>query len=148
MWFVFPFYLLVTSGYLDITCFYLVVTSGYLIATTGYFWLLLITSCYFWFLILVTTSHTEISTLPPLISTFLLSAMPQNMTLIRIFTTFYEKLNQNAYGTSMQTIKQWKYCWYLDFFIYIWFIDSENLCFILILKWKMTRFDIHYCSFL
>ena len=44
MWFVFPFYLLVTSGYLDITCFYLVVTSGYLIATTGYFWLLLITS--------------------------------------------------------------------------------------------------------
>ena len=26
------------------------------------------------------------------------------------------------------------------FFHYIWFIDSENLCFILILKEKMTRF--------
>ena len=150
MWFVFPFYLLVTSGYLDITCFYLVVTSGYLIATTGYFWLLPITSCYFWFLILVTTSHIEISTLPPLISTFLLSAMPQNMALIRIFTTFYEKLNQNAYGTSMQTIKQWKYCWYLDFFIifgllivkiYVSFLFWNE-------KWQGLTFTIvHFCNF-
>ena len=28
----------------------------------------------------------------------------------------------------MQTIKQWKHCWYLDFFI-IWFIDSESFLF-------------------
>ena len=27
------------------------------------------------------------------------------------------KLNQHAYGPSMQTIKKWKYFWYLDFFI-------------------------------
>ena len=44
MWFVFPFYLLVASGFLVVTGGYLVVTSGYLIATTGYFWLLLVTS--------------------------------------------------------------------------------------------------------
>ena len=54
------------------------------------------------------------------------------------------RLNQNGYRTSIQTIKQWKYCWYLVvffvFFRYIWFIDSENLYFILILKDKMTRF--------
>ena len=34
----------------------------------------------------------------------------------------------------MQTIKPSKYSWYLDIFHYIWFIDSENLCVILILK--------------
>ena len=28
---------------------------------------------------------------------------------------------------SMQTIKKWKYCWYFDFFHYIWFNDSEKL---------------------
>ena len=28
------------------------------------------------------------------------------------------------------------------FFRFIWFIDSANLCFILILKEKMTSFDI------
>ena len=45
MWFVFPFYLLVASGFLVVTGGYLVVTSGYLIATTGYFWfLVLVTS--------------------------------------------------------------------------------------------------------
>ena len=26
------------------------------------------------------------------------------------------------------------------FFYYIWFIDSENLCFIIILKEKLTKF--------
>ena len=46
MWFVFPFYLLVASGFLVVTGGYLVVTSGYLIATTGYFWLLFVTSGY------------------------------------------------------------------------------------------------------
>ena len=35
-----------------------------------------------------------------------------------------------VYGISIQTIKQWKYC------CYIWSIDSEKLCFILILKEK------------
>ena len=53
--FVFPFNLLVTTGYLVDTNGYLVVTSGYLISTTGYFWLLLVTFRYFWFLVLVTT---------------------------------------------------------------------------------------------
>ena len=42
--FVFPFNLLVTTGYLVDTSGYLVVTFSYLIATTGYFWLLLVTS--------------------------------------------------------------------------------------------------------
>ena len=42
MWFVFPFYVLVASGFLVVTGGYLVVTSGYLIATTGYFLLLLV----------------------------------------------------------------------------------------------------------
>ena len=51
----FPFFLLVTTGYIVDTCGYLVVTSGYLIDASGYFWLLFVTSCYFWFLILLTT---------------------------------------------------------------------------------------------
>ena len=42
----------------------------------------------------------------------------------------------------MQTLKQSKYCWYLDFFHYICYIDSENLCFIHILKEKILTFDI------
>ena len=41
----FPFFLLVTTGYIVDTSGYLVVTSGYLIDA----------SCYFWFLVLVTT---------------------------------------------------------------------------------------------
>ena len=41
---VFPFKLLVTTGYLVDTSGYLVVTFSYLITTTGYFWLLLVTS--------------------------------------------------------------------------------------------------------
>ena len=44
----------------------------------------------------------------------------------------------------MQTIKEWKYCWYLDIFnvfgILIAYVDTENLSFILILKEKLTRF--------
>ena len=68
-----------------------------------------------------------------------MSAAPLNSTLIRIDATFYYKLNQKAYGLSMQTIKQRKYYWYLGFFHYIWFIDSENLRFILILKEKLGR---------
>ena len=32
------------------------------------------------------------------------------------------------------------------FFHYIWFIDSENLCFILILKEKWQGFEFEYCS--
>ena len=40
--FVFPFKLLVTTGYLVDTSGYLVVTFSYLIATTGYFSLLLV----------------------------------------------------------------------------------------------------------
>ena len=48
MWLVFPFHLMVTTGYLVDTSGYLVVTSGYLIAATHYiwlqFWLLLVTS--------------------------------------------------------------------------------------------------------
>ena len=41
----------------------------------------------------------------------------------------------------MQT-KQLKYCWYLLWynFNYIWFMDNRNLCFIPILKEKMTKF--------
>ena len=42
-------------------------------------------------------------------------------------------------------IKQWKYCWYLDFFIMFGLFDSENLCFILIFERKYDKvltFDI------
>ena len=45
--FVFPFNIMVTTGYLIDTSGYLVVTSSYLIATIGYFSLLLVTSRYF-----------------------------------------------------------------------------------------------------
>ena len=44
MYFFFPFYLLVTTGYLVDASVYSVVTSGYLITTPGYFWLFLVTS--------------------------------------------------------------------------------------------------------
>ena len=68
----------------------------------------------------------------------LVKAPPLNTALIRVVTIFYWKLNQNANGTSIQTIKQLKYCWFLDFFI-MQFIDSENLCFIFILKEKNDK---------
>ena len=62
-----------------------------------------------------------------------ISAAPLNTALIRIVTRFYKKLNQHAHGTTEQTMKIFR------FFYYIWFIDSEILCFILILKEKMAR---------
>ena len=40
----------------------------------------------------------------------LINAAPLNAALIRIVTIFYYKLNQNGYGTRIQTIKQLKYC--------------------------------------
>ena len=51
--------------------------------------------------------------------------------------------------------KQWKYCWYLDFFIIfgilIAYVDSENSCFILILKEKNDKVlifnNIHSSNF-
>ena len=36
----------------------------------------------------------------------LMSTATLNTAVIRIVTIFYQKLNQNAYGPSMQTIKQ------------------------------------------
>ena len=39
----------------------------------------------------------------------------------------------------MQTIKTVKILLMFRFFHYIWFIDSENLCFILFLKGKMRK---------
>ena len=60
----------------------------------------------------------------------LISPAPLSAALIRIVTA----LNQNSYGTSMQTIKL-----VFRYFHYTWFADWENLCFILILKEKMTR---------
>ena len=62
MYFFFPFYLLVTTGYLVDASVYSVVTSGYLITTTGYFWLFLVTSGYFRFLVLVTTCNNYFPT--------------------------------------------------------------------------------------
>ena len=59
--------------------------------------------------------------------------------LFKIVTIFWYQLNKNAYGTSLQTIKQWKYCWYLDFFIILGLLIVK-ICFIIILKEKMTRF--------
>ena len=70
-----------------------------------------------------------------------------NVTLIRIVTIFYWKLNQNAYGRSMQTIKQWKYCWYLDFSIILGLLTVK--IYLLFLFWKKNwpGFHIYYCSF-
>ena len=45
------------------------------------------------------------------------STAPLNTVLIRIVTIFPQKLKQNAYGTSMQTIKQCKYCLCLDYYL-------------------------------
>ena len=64
--------------------------------------------------------HTEIS------PSSLRSTATLNAALIRIVIIFYYQLNQNAYGTSMQTIKHWKHCWYLHFFVIFGIlIDSE-----------------------
>ena len=46
----------------------------------------------------------------------LINAAPLNTALFRIDTTFQYKLNQNAYGTSIQTIKRWKHCLYLNYY--------------------------------
>ena len=53
----------------------------------------------------------------------------------------YTMLLQNPYGTSVQTIKQWKYYWYLDFLSIFGLLTVKN-CFILILKNKWHSFDI------
>ena len=58
-----------------------------------------------------------------------------------------QETKPNAYGPNMQAIKQWKYCWYLDFVCYIWFIGSENLVSFLFWKEKWQGFDTQYCSF-
>ena len=44
--------------------------------------------------------------------------------------------------TKTVVVAKQKWIWKLifRFFYYIWFLDSENLCFILILKDKITRF--------
>ena len=44
--------------------------------------------------------YIEIST------SLLISATPVNAVLIRVVTIFYLQLNQNGYGTSLQTVKQ------------------------------------------
>ena len=78
--------------------------------------------------------HIEIST------SSLTSTTPLNATMIRIDTIFYYKLNQNAYGPSIQTIKQWKYCWYLDFFIIFGLLIVKIYVSFLFWKKKMSRF--------
>ena len=74
--------------------------------------------------------HIEIS------SSRLIRATPLNTAHIRMVTIFYYKLNQNIYSNknAMEVLLIFR------FFHYIWFIDSENLCLILILKEKMTKF--------
>ena len=70
-------------------------------------------------------------------ASLLISAASLHAVLIRIVPTLCQKLNQNAYGPSVQTILL-----IFRFLYYIWFIDSENLCFIFficILKKKLTR---------
>ena len=76
----------------------------------------------------------------------LVSAAPQNTALIRVVTVFYQKLNQNTYGTSMQTIKQ-KYCWYFRFFIICNLLIVKIYVSFLFWRKKWQGFDIWYCSF-
>ena len=74
----------------------------------------------------------------------LISATSLNTALIRIATIFYKKLNQNAHGPSMQTIKQWKY-WYLGFFIFSLLIVKNYVSF---LSWKKKWQDFaHFPNF-
>ena len=79
--------------------------------------------------------HIEISAIP------LISASPLNTALIRIVTIFYYKLNQNAYGPKMQTIKQWKYFWYLGFFIISGLLIMKIYVSFLFWKKKWQGFD-------
>ena len=74
-----------------------------------------------------------------IITSPLISAASLNGVLIRIvyYTLLVAKLN--AYEISMQTSKATKILLLFRFFHYIWFNDGENLCFILILKEKITR---------
>ena len=76
------------------------------------------------------------------------SAAPLNTALIRIVTIFYQKLKQNAYEPSMQTIKQRKYCWYLDFFIIFVLLIVKIYVSFLLWKKKILVFDIaHFANF-
>ena len=65
-----------------------------------------------------------------------ISAALLNRALIRTVTIFCKKLNKNACGTSMQTIKQLKHCWYLDFFVIYGLLIVKND--VLFLFWKET----------
>ena len=53
-----------------------------------------------------------------------------------------QKLNQNAYGASMQTIKQWKYYSYSDFFILLGLLIVKIYVSFLFWKKKSQGFDI------
>ena len=69
-----------------------------------------------------------------------ISAAPLNTALTRIVTIFYYRLNQNGYGTRIQTIKQLRYCWYLDFLLYMvcWWWKFVSFLF---WKKRTTRFS-------
>ena len=64
------------------------------------------------------------------------------MAFIRTVTIFYYKLNQKAYGPSMETIKQWKYYWYLDFFIIFGLLIVKIYASFLFWKDKSQGFEI------
>ena len=71
-----------------------------------------------------------------------MSTATLNTAVIRIVTIFYQNLNQNAYGPSMQTIKQWKYFWDLYFFIIISLLIEKIYVSFLFWKKKWQSFDI------
>ena len=68
--------------------------------------------------------------LPLINATSLTSAAPLNVALI------------NAFGPTIQIIKQWKYCWYLDFLIIFGLLIVEIYVSLLFWKKKWEGFDI------
>ena len=79
----------------------------------------------------------QISTTPPI------RAPPIIAALITIVTIFHWELNQDGYGTSMQTIKHRQYCWYLDFW-YCWYFIIFGL---VIVKTYVSLFKGNIYSF-
>ena len=70
----------------------------------------------------------------------LISSAPLNTALIRIVTVLLLEAKPTCIWIQYDKNKTTTTLLIFRFFHYMWFIDSKNLCFIFILKEKMTRF--------
>ena len=73
-------------------------------------------------------------------ASLLIRAAPLHTALIGIVATILLEVKPKCIWTYYANHKTTKILLIFRFYHYILFIDSENLCFILILKEKMTRF--------